>query len=70
MSLTTNIGLRLTDADEVTMTFLEWRTLMNGVGVDSNMELIDKKIGQMENNFDELGLAFVDGKLCVKVERG
>ncbi len=45
MNLTTNLKLILTGADEVSMTFLEWRTLMNGVGNNSNLELIDKAIG-------------------------
>lgn len=47
MSLTTNLRLVLTGADEVSMTFLEWRTLMNGTDVNSNMELIDKAIGEL-----------------------
>lgn len=50
MSLTTNLSLILTGADEVSMTFLEWRTLMNGVGSNSNMELIDKAIGELIEN--------------------
>lgn len=35
------LGLILTDASETNMTFLEWRTLMNGTQSDSNMQLID-----------------------------
>lgn len=41
MSTTTNYNLQLTDANETSLTFLQWRTLMNGVNTDSNMELID-----------------------------
>ena len=46
-SQTTNLKLLLTGADEVGMKFLEWRTLMNGVGCNSNMELIDAAIGKL-----------------------
>ena len=46
-SLTTNIKLLLTGADEVGMTFLEWRTAMDGIGSNSNMELIDAAIGNL-----------------------
>lgn len=46
--LTDYIGLTLTDASEVSMTFLEWRTLMNGVNVNSNMELIDRAMKAMD----------------------
>lgn len=46
-NLTTNIKLLLTGAEEVGMKFLEWRTLMNGVNCNSNMELIDKAIGEL-----------------------
>lgn len=41
-SATDNIGLSLTDANESTMTFLEWQQLINGSGVGSNMEKIDE----------------------------
>lgn len=46
-SLSTNIKLLLTGADETTMTFQEWRTAMNGMGNNSNMELIDTAIGEL-----------------------
>lgn len=36
-NLTTNIKLLLTGADEVGMTFLEWRTAMDGIGSNSNI---------------------------------
>lgn len=43
-SATDNIGLSLTDANESTMTFLEWQQLINGFGVGSNMEKIDEAL--------------------------
>jgi len=51
-SLTTNLKLFLTGADEVGMTFLEWRTAMNGIGNNSNMELIDAAIGNLMKSND------------------
>ena len=44
---TNQLGLALTHTSEDSMTFLEWRTLINGVGCDSNMELIDKAIATL-----------------------
>ena len=41
MSTTNYLGLTLTNALETGLTFLEWRSLINGVGCNSNMELID-----------------------------
>lgn len=38
------LGLSLTDASETSMKFLEWRQSIDGVGVNSNMELIDGAI--------------------------
>lgn len=52
MALTTNIKLLLTGADEVGMTFLEWRTAINGIGNNSNMELIDAAIGELMKDND------------------
>ena len=45
--LTDFLGLTLTDASETSMLFLEWRKLMNGVGVNSNMELLDAAMARM-----------------------
>lgn len=45
------LGLVLTGASETAMTFFEWRTLMNGTGATSNMNLIDKAIK---------GLSYID----------
>lgn len=47
MSQTTNLGLTLTSESETSMLFLEWRTLMNGVGCNSNMEKLDDAIGNI-----------------------
>ena len=50
MHETDNLKLRLTAADETSMTFFEWRTLMNGVnGADdlSNMQKLDKAINEL-----------------------
>ena len=47
--LTDFLGLTLTDASETSMYFLEWRTLMNGVGVNSNMELIDGALQRLNS---------------------
>ena len=70
-NLTTNIKLLLTGADEVGMTFLEWRTAMDGIGSNSNMELIDKAIGDLiaSNNGKADGFSFnpdtaFNGKIC------
>ena len=60
MSVTQNLHLKLTAAEEISMTFLEWRLLMNGVDVDSNMELIDDAIGDLLDGVDGKadGIAF------------
>ena len=47
MNVTSFLGLRLTAASETAMTFLEWRTLMNGVNNDSNIEMIDGAIQKL-----------------------
>ena len=41
------IGLLLTDSSETAMSFLEWRTAMNGVDANSNMQLIDGAISRL-----------------------
>ena len=41
------LGLILTDRSETAMTFLEWRTLMNGTDGNSNMQLIDGAISRL-----------------------
>lgn len=46
--LTDFLGLTMTDASEVSMSYLEWLTLMNGVSVNSNMELIDGAMKDMD----------------------
>ena len=52
------LKLILTDKAETSMTFLEWRTLMNGTE-DSNMllidgaiKLLDEAVGKKANGFD------------------
>lgn len=50
--LTDFLKLTLTDKSETGMTFLEWRTLMNGVDCDSNMELIDGSLARLYNRVD------------------
>lgn len=52
MANTTNLGLRLTSTGEITMNFLDWRSLMNGENCDSNMELIDAAIGQINETIE------------------
>lgn len=49
MSTTSFIGLQLTAADEITLTFKEWRTLMNGTGADSNMMKIDAAVKKLSD---------------------
>ncbi len=51
---TNHLGLKLTDASETSMTFLEWRTLMNGTDGNSNMELIDKAIEDIDDKIEDL----------------
>lgn len=46
------LSLGLTDMTEMNMTFLEWRTLINGVGNDSNMEMIDNAIAALNEKTD------------------
>lgn len=41
------LSLILTDRSETDMTFLEWRTLMNGADENSNMWLIDRAISRL-----------------------
>lgn len=41
------LGLILTDKSETAMTFLEWRTLMNGTDGNSNMQLIDGALSRL-----------------------
>lgn len=43
------LKLRLTEETETSMTFLEWRTLMNGTQASSNMKLIDAAIKKMDD---------------------
>ncbi len=52
MSKTTYFNLTLTAANETSMTFLEWRTLMNGTGSDSNMKLIDAALHSLDEKAD------------------
>lgn len=44
MSETANYGLHLTD--DSSETFMEWRTKMNGTDPESNMQKIDKALGE------------------------
>ena len=44
---TTFLNLILTDESETSMTFLEWRTIMNGTNGNSNMQLIDDAISSL-----------------------
>lgn len=55
------LGLSLTDASEVSMTFLEWRQSIDGVGVNSNMELIDGAIKLLSQRIDNTNGAKADG---------
>ena len=48
--LTNHLNLMLTDESETKMTFLDWRTLINGVNCNSNMELIDNAIAALSNS--------------------
>lgn len=41
------LGLILTDKSETAMTFLEWRTIMNGTDGNSNMQLIDGALSRL-----------------------
>lgn len=49
---TDHLGLALTHTSEISMTFLEWRTLINGVGCNSNMELIDRAVYELSGKVD------------------
>lgn len=46
------LGLSLTDAAEVSKKFLDWRQSIDGVGVNSNMELIDGAIKLLDQAVD------------------
>lgn len=48
------LGLKLTDASETSMTFLEWRTLMNGTDGTSNMEIIDNAMKDVDDKIENL----------------
>lgn len=54
MSTTTHYNLVLTGSDATSMTFQQWRTLMNGTGSDSNMQLIDAAMYDIENKVDSI----------------
>lgn len=47
MNKTENIGLHLTPTSEREMKFLQWRQMMNGDQDDSNMQKIDRAIGNL-----------------------
>lgn len=43
------LKLQLTDKSETSMTFIEWRTLMNGTQADSNMMKLDEAIKELND---------------------
>lgn len=49
---TKNYGLALTDHDGDGLTFAEWRALVNGVGNNSNMEILDDVLGRKGDNLE------------------
>lgn len=51
---TDHLGLKLTDASETSMTFLEWRTIMNGTDGTSNMDIIDRAMKDVDDKIDNL----------------
>lgn len=53
-SKTDHLGLKLTDASETSMTFLEWRTIMNGTDGTSNMDIIDRAVKDVDDKIDNL----------------
>lgn len=57
MAQTEFLNLILTESAEISMPFLEWRTLMNGTD-DSNMVLIDNAIKQLNNKFNSTAAGF------------
>ena len=52
MGKTTNLGLHTTATNETSKTFLEYRTELSGTGADSNMNIIDKAYGDMDDKID------------------
>lgn len=51
---TDHLGLILTDESEIDMTFLKWRTYMNGTGGNSNMQLIDSAISKINKKLENI----------------
>lgn len=47
-------GLALTDRSESAMTFVEWRTLINGTDRSSNMQLIDNALAKLDAAMSQL----------------
>ena len=54
MSQTNNLGLTLTAESESDMLFLEWRTIINGIGCNSNMEKLDSAIGEINESLTSI----------------
>lgn len=47
-------GLALTGRSETDMTFVEWRTLINGIDCGSNMQLIDSALKKLDTAMSQL----------------
>ncbi len=52
MAQTENLGLILTDADETSMKFLDWRQIINGSN-NSNAKKVDAAIGELQAKFSK-----------------
>jgi len=55
---TTNYRLPLVSRDETVMTFLEWRTLVNGTEATSAMNMIDAELKTLEAKCNEAAVGF------------
>lgn len=54
MGQTANLGLHLTATDETNKTFLKYRTELSGTNSDSNMNIIDKAVGNAQADITSL----------------
>lgn len=63
MSKSPNLGLNLTSATDDDVYFLAFRTLLAGDSSDSNMMILDKEIGSIKKDIEELDKPMTWGAL-------
>ena len=58
MAESNNLKLKLIDtgSDDLALTFREWRLAMSGSQADSNMQIIDRAIGNIKQRIDDLNV--------------